>query len=135
MENHEFDFAAEPKLKAALKEFRASALAATERPEAFWAEQCRSVMARVARVRKASFLRPALAWGVAAVLVLVAVGLWVEGPSALPAPDFAVGYDDDLLSDVGRLTDTQAPLALEPALVLADEIEAGIRSGAEKATR
>jgi hypothetical protein len=135
MKKNGFDFAGERQFESDLKEFRASALTGAERPGAFWAEQRRSVMARVGQAQKASPFKPAFAWGMAVVIVLAVVGSWMEGPRALPAPDFAAGYDDDLLSDVKRLTDTQTPLALLPALALVDEIEAGLRPETSKPLR
>lgn len=126
MENDGLEIAGDSRLRSDLEEFRAAARAAAERPEAFWAGQRRSVMARVGLPPKTGRLRPAMAWGVAAAVVLAAVGLWMDGPRALPAPDFAAGYDDDLLGEVERLTDVDAPIAFEPAMMLAGEIEAGI---------
>jgi len=135
MKKNGFDFAGERQFESDLEEFHASALTGTERPEAFWAEQRRLVMARVGQAQTAFPFKPALAWGMAAVIVLAAVGSWMEGPRALPAPDFAAGYDDDLLGDVKRLTDTQMPLALQPAMVLVDEIKAGLRAETGKPLR
>lgn len=135
MKKNGFDFAGDRRFKSDIEEFRASALAGADRPEIFWAEQRRLVMARVGQARKASPFKPALVWAVAAVILLAAVGLWMERPRALPAPDFAAGYDDDLLADVERLTDMQTPLALQPAMELVDEIKAGLRPGAGKPLR
>ncbi|MBZ5496076.1 MAG: hypothetical protein LAP85_06705 [Acidobacteriia bacterium] len=120
--NHEGDV----QLEDALKEFRASAFASVERPESFWTAQLKAVLERMEQHRKVVPWRPLLTWGTAAVIVVAVAGIWLLSPRALPAPDFAAGYDQDLLVDVERLTDSQMPLALEPAMILADEIKAGI---------
>lgn len=111
-------------LEAALQEFRASALAATRRPESFWAAQCRAVLDRVGPRRTCS-RKFALAWVVAAALVVIVAGVLLRQPQSLPAPDFAAGYDQDLLIDVEQMIDFEEPLALDPAMLIAEEIEAG----------
>lgn len=113
-------------LEKSLKEFRASALAAVERPESFWTAQRRAVLERMGRPRKTLAWRPALVWGTALAFILVVAAIWLDGPRALPAPDFAAGYDQDLLLEVERLTEAQTSLALEPAQLLAREIAEGI---------
>ena len=121
-----FNFERDVRLKDALNEFRSSARASAERPEAFWADQRLKVLDRAQERRKPISFRPVLAWCTTVVLVLVVVTFWLESPRALPAPDFAAGYDQDLLADVESLTNRPVTLALEPALILADEIAAGI---------
>ncbi len=113
-------------LQAALKEFRASALAAADRPDAFWEAQRNAVLSEVKKPRIGISWRPA-AWATAAVVVAVVAGIWLDGPRAAPVPDFAAGFDQDLLSEVDRLTRSEMPSALEPAMLIAGEIEAGIR--------
>ncbi|MBP1596831.1 MAG: hypothetical protein H6Q05_2208 [Acidobacteria bacterium] len=117
MRTGEMDVTKDPQFESALEEFRDAARIAAEMPEAFWAEQRRAVMARVAQSRASISGKRILAWATAAVLVAAALAIWVEGPRALPAPDFAAGYDDSLLRDIERLTATDMPLALEPASV------------------
>lgn len=129
------DFDNEKQLDAALKEFRASACAGLQRPEDFWEKQRRAVMAQIVHRPQASPFKPLLVWGIAVAVVLIAFGLWVEGPRTLPAPDFAAGYDQDLLGDVESLTNAEAPLALGPAFILADEIKTGAAQLEKQATR
>ena len=112
------------KLRATLEEFRGSARAAANRPDAFWQAQRSAVLSRVNQPRKAVSRKPAV-WAAAAVVVAVVAGIWRDGPRTAPAPDFAAGYDPELLIDVENLTRTEVPLALEPAMLLVGEIEAG----------
>ncbi len=108
---------------AALREWRAAALAATQIPESFWTAQRKRILDRAGR--HASSWRPALPWAVAAAVVTIIIGVWLEEPRSIPAPDIAAGYDQDLLMDVERLTNVEVPLALDPAMLIADEIAAG----------
>ncbi len=126
MKNDDTNFEEEPQLKSALREFRSAAHLMAERSEVFWADQRSAVMRRISQRHTGFSFRPALVWGSAAVLVLMVIGIYVEVPRALPAPDFAAGYDQDLLIDVERLTGAEVPIALDPAFLLADEIKAGI---------
>jgi hypothetical protein len=126
MKSDDIDFEEDAQSKSALREFRDAAHRMTERSEGFWADQRFAVMEKISQRRKGLSFRPILVWGGAVVLVLMVIGIWIEVPRALPAPDFAAGYDQDLLSDVERLTVAQAPIALEPAFLLAAEIRAGI---------
>jgi hypothetical protein len=121
----EEDFAQEQDLAEALKEYRAAAWEQTERSDSFWEDQRRKVMAGINRRKPLLGFKPALVWGLAAAVVLVVIGLRIEGPQALPAPDFAGGYDQDLLGDVERLIRAPMPSALEPAMILVNDIHAG----------
>jgi len=109
----------------ALSELHRAALAATERPESFWAAQRNAVLAR-AGARRVSPWKPVWAWVAAAVLMAVISSLWLEMPRGMPAPDFAAGDDQELLYDVEQLINARLPLALDPAMMLADEIAAGV---------
>ena len=113
-------------LQAALEAFRISALAAADRPAAFWDAQRKAVLSKVKHMRRAIPWRPAV-WAAAAAVVMVVTVVWLDGPRAAPAPDFAAGYDQELLIDVERLTGSELPSVLEPAMALAGEIEAGNR--------
>ena len=123
MKSEQVDVNDEAVLAGALKEFRTAARAATAHEEEFWERQRRSVLAHAGERRHSFRLRPALAWIFAAVVVLIAINLRVEGPRALPAPDLAGGFDQDLLGDVTRLIDEDTPSALSPALLFVAEID------------
>jgi hypothetical protein len=121
-------------LQAALEQFRASALAAVDRPDAFWDAQRRAVLCKVEQPRKGISWKPAV-WATTVMVVALVAGIWLDGPRAAPAPDFAAGYDQDLLMDVERLTSSEMPLALEPAMLLAGEIEKGTRRATPAGTK
>ncbi len=109
-------------LERVFNEFRGSVMADVERPEAFWASQRVAVLDRTAGGRRAFAWRPIVVWSATIVILATAASLWFGRSRALPAPDFAAGYDQDLLLDVQRLTEVETSLALQPAQVLADEI-------------
>ena len=108
----------------ALSELRSAALAASRRPESFWSAQRNAVLAR-AGVQRGLPWKPGWAWVAAAALVVIVSSVWLEMPRGMPAPDFAAGDDQELLYDVEQLIKTHVPLALEPAMLIADEIAAG----------
>ena len=123
MKPEEIDLERVPALKRELLEYRRSGLAAAERPEEFWERQRRAVMDKVAAPPKRSYFKAAMAWSAVIAAVLLFISLWVESPKASPVPDFAGGYDQDLLCDVERLTADEAPVALQPAYILVTEIQ------------
>ncbi len=139
MKPEEMDFEMEQDLADALKEYRAATWAETDRNESFWENQRREVMAGVGRRKPVPRFKSVLVWSLAAAIVLIVISLRMEGPQALPAPDFAGGYDQDLLSDVERLIRAPMPSALEPAMILVNDIDAGARTsqntGAPKSRR
>ncbi len=100
-------------LTSCLRRIAASAVSA--RPDRFWTEQRLSILSRIPQ-RRSGVARPVLIWVTAALLAVIAIGIWVDTPRAVPPPDFAAGYDADLLSDVQRLVEAEVPLALEPAI-------------------
>lgn len=109
----------------ALGEFHSSILAATARPESYWAAQRDAVLTRIGRPRGLFAGKPVLVLGAALAMLLTIVGIWFGTSRPLPKPDIAAGYDQDLLLDVERLTEAQTSLALEPAQLLVGEIAEG----------
>jgi len=55
--------------------------------------------------------------------VILGFGIFLLRVPAQPVPDYAGGYDQDLLVDVEQAVDRELPSALEPALLLYDEIK------------
>jgi hypothetical protein len=109
-----------------LVSFRDWARAATDRPEDFWERQRLGVHARLT---KGKMNRRWLgAWASAAIIavVIVALGLLLSTkPQQQPIPDLAAGYDQDLLVDIERSLRRPVPAALEPAMLLAQEVISG----------
>ena len=103
-------------LQAAILAVRRSALAAAERPEAFWQRQRALISARVSLQR---FVERRLVWAMAlAVVALAATTLLRQAPPRIAATD----PDQALLMDVERSVDSGVPEALAPAALLTQEI-------------
>ncbi len=108
-------------MESALSGFRLFAREAVNRPENFWEQQRRSVEERLHEDRaRRGYNR--MAWVSAAALVLLALALFT--PRGEPvAPDIPAGQDQELLIGVERSLDRNVPQALEPGLLLTQEIQ------------
>ncbi len=108
-------------LESALAGFRALARETSDRPEHFWQRQRLAVRERLQEApRRRRY--GSLAWVSAAALVLLT--LVVFAPHSEPVvPDIAAGQDQDLLVGIERSLDRNLPQALEPGLVLTQEME------------
>jgi hypothetical protein len=111
----------------ALAGYARESRAAAERPDSFWAWQHGAILARLAvgtvRTRR-------LAWtSVTALLILAAVAM----NQGTPGGNAAQGYDPDheLLVDVERTVRREVPAALEPAALLAAEMDRAARKNLE----
>jgi hypothetical protein len=113
--------ASDAAFRAALDDFRRETLAAAQRPDGFWNTQHAAIMERT-RSRQPVW-RIGLSWALATALVLFGFGLFLFRVPAQPIPDYAGGYDQDLLIDVEQALHREIPSALEPALLLSEEIE------------
>ena len=107
--------------KEGIQALRDSLRAAAEKPNAFWTRQSAAISQSLRHPAPASWLRPALLWAPASIIVLACLLLF-NGKSELPAPDFAVGADQTLLVDVERALYRDCPEALAPAATLVQEI-------------
>jgi hypothetical protein len=87
--------------------------------EARIVEKLRSRPSRRARW---PFWRPAVWIPVAVALVLIVMTMLFSERPKPPMPDFAAGYDQDLLVGVGRMINQNVPAALEPAALITKEI-------------
>ena len=125
MKPEEWEQGVDQNMARVLKEYGTAARDAAERDDGFWERQRLAVMTGVGRQQPVFRSRHALAWGAAAVIILIVIGLRIEVPEALPVPDIAGGYDQDLLADVDRILCAPTSLALEPALLLARDISTG----------
>jgi hypothetical protein len=108
---------------AAVEEFRIALDSAANRPEGFWNHQRASVISRTDGRPPRPLWRMALVWSVTIVFVVIVVGIVLDRPQAAPAPDLAVGYDQELLVDVERSLDREVPEPLEAAFLLTAEIK------------
>ena len=115
------------RMRAALREFAASARMAGERPEGFWTRQCQAIAARLGESGTPS---RGLQWAVSlAAVVLLALTLVPRTP-----PRVEQDPDDALLRDVQRSLRRQVPQALEPAALLAQELDRAAQNAEKKAT-
>jgi hypothetical protein len=100
------------------------ARAATEHPDAFWERQHAQIKKRIEAVQQRSSARTATAWAGAFAVVLLATFLLRSSPA--PRPSKAQGDpDQELLVAVEQSVQSGVPQALEPAALLADEINSG----------
>jgi hypothetical protein len=100
--------------------------AATEHPDAFWERQQADIKKRIDALQQRSSMRTATAWASAFAVVLLATFLLRSSPA--PRPSSAQSDpDQELLVAVEQSVQRGIPLALEPAALLADEINSGSR--------
>jgi hypothetical protein len=101
---------------------------AGERPDGFWRMQRAAIQERIQGSEQRASLR--LAWAGSVALVAVAVGLLTQTPAPASA---AANYDPDhdLLVGVEQAVRRPVPQALEPAQLLAQELERSVEA-AEK---
>ncbi|HTY62874.1 MAG TPA: hypothetical protein VMG30_11545 [Acidobacteriota bacterium] len=102
--------------------FRDSLRTAAERPEAFWTSQRAAITENLRRAAPTLRMKSALIWVPVSVAALVCFFLFMEKPG-VPAPDFAVGADQNLLIDVEQALYRDCPEALAPAAALVQEIK------------
>ncbi len=118
------------RLESALAGFRQIAHEASDRPEHFWERQRLAVMGRLNTERSGRGYNR-MAWVSAAVLVLLAIALFT--PRGEPVvPDIPAGQDQELLIGVERSLDRNIPEALEPGLLLTQEIQKAATQPASK---
>ncbi len=116
--------------KASSKEFDGSEGALTawanavradaERSPGFWLAQRAAIVGRLQGSARGASLR--LAWAASLALIIIATSLLIQAP-APAASAAAYDPDHDLLVGVERAVRRPVPQALEPARLLAQEIE------------
>jgi hypothetical protein len=111
-------------LQDVLQSIRNSRHAAAERPELYWKKQHEAIMTKLNASAPAPQYRFAYLWIPAAAVVLLLLFFSPQSGKA-PPPDFAAGYDQDLLVDVERALSRDCPIALNPAALLTREVEQG----------
>jgi hypothetical protein len=96
---------------------------AVRSPE-FWDRQRTAVLSKIPALQVQPGSRnPAWAWAVAAAVLAIAVLMLDSGPRIGPTQQAEVDSDSELLFKIERAMQTGGPSALEPAALLADEIE------------
>jgi hypothetical protein len=111
-------------LQRTLSALPAWARAAAERPDAFWELQQAEIRKRISAVPKRSPARTITGWAGAFAVVLLAIFLLNDGP-APPSSRAQSDLDQELLVAVEQSVQSGVPQALEPAAMLADEIDSG----------
>ncbi len=106
--------------REALDDFRRETHSAAQRPDGFWSVQHAAIMDRI-RPQQPVW-RIGLSWALATALVFFGFGLFLFRVPAQPMPDYAGGYDQDLLIGVEQALHRDVPSPLEPALLLSEEI-------------
>jgi hypothetical protein len=100
------------------------ARAAAEKPDAFWDRQQAEIKKRIDAVQQRSSMRTATAWAGAFAVVLLATFLLRSSPAPRPS-NAQADPDQELLVAVEQSVQSGVPQALEPAALLADEINGG----------
>jgi hypothetical protein len=109
-------------LRRTLDDLPAWTQAATQHDEEYWEDQRRAIWSRISSAEsRSSRPIPVLAWALAAAMIAIS-GWMVQRPLALPTQDVRVDPDHELLMEVERVVQTDGPLALEPAALLAEEM-------------
>jgi len=111
------------RLEDALAGFRALAQEAVERPEYFWDRQRLAILDRLKAPHATRRYRAVWIWATAAALVIVLVLIFNPNHSKSIVPDFAAGHDQELLVDVERSLNRELPRALQPAVILTQELD------------
>jgi hypothetical protein len=97
------------------------ARAASDHPNAFWERQQAEIRKRIAGAPQRSSLQTVTAWASAFAMVLLAILLLSNSPA--PRPSVAQNDpDQELLVAVEETVQSGVPQALEPAAMLAEEI-------------
>lgn len=108
-------------LRPALEALPAWARTAAARPDAFWERQQVDIRKRIARLPRRSSTQAATAWAGALAMLLLAIFLLSDSPA--PRPSSAQNDpDQELLIAVEQTVQSGVPYALEPAAMLAEEI-------------
>ena len=118
------------RLESALTGFRRVAREASDRPEHFWERQRLAVKERLNAERPGRGYNR-MAWVSAAVLVLLAIVLFTPRGEPIVS-DIPAGQDQELLIGIERSLDREIPQALEPGLLLTQEIQKASDQSAPK---
>lgn len=110
-----------------LRKFGELARTAADKPDAFWAGQRARIAARLNPGVWVSGRRQVLIWAPAAIVIMLSL-FWFAPESKVPNPDFAAGYDQNLLIEIEQALKQNSPEALAPAGLITREIEVAAKS-------
>jgi hypothetical protein len=117
-------------IEQALSQWRESAAERAERPDWFWSRQHARAMSRIHEGRSVHL--PKLAWASLAATIAIAVSLIMPsrpGKQVQPQPrQEAQLSDHDLMVAIERSMDAGVPSSLEPASLLADEMNQALET-------
>ena len=116
---HNFDQNA-ARADAEIAKFAEAVRAEAERPPSFWLAQRAAIAGRIQGSERTASLR--LAWAASLALVVIATSMLTQSPTPTLSVT-AYDPDHDLLVGVERAVRRPVPQALEPARLLAQEIE------------
>ncbi len=115
--------ASEPdRIEALLRGLPEWASLATQQPEPFWDRQRLLVQRQIAEMPERKPRLARLAWAAAFVLILIATFVLRTG-SRIPVAPTSFASDRDLLVQVEQALDGDVPQALQPASLIANEID------------
>jgi hypothetical protein len=127
--------AAQARASQTFADFAAWSRAVTQLPDDFWRRQRDQIAARMnKRDHGLAAAAPKLAWGVTAAIGVVALILLMRPappPAVVQTPSFS---DHDLLVSVERTINSDVPASLEPAALLAVEMENSFHAGTAKSS-
>jgi hypothetical protein len=110
------------RFESALTGFQEFVRGASERPESFWERQRLAVRARLRPARPSPGLRTV--WTLASATTLLVLALiFVPKHNQPVRADFAAGDDQELLVGIERLLNRDAPQALQPVLIITEQLE------------
>src|SRR4051794_16811177 len=118
-------------IQQALDRWRDSAAAKSERPEWFWRRQHARVMSEINAQRSAGV--PKLAWASIAATIAIAIALLLPTPphkqvQQAKAQQEVQMSDRDLMLAVERTLNAGTPSSLEPASLLAEEMNEALQT-------
>ncbi len=116
-------------LERTLYEFGEATRSTAERPDEFWRRQRAAIWSRVLAEGRRAVSRTIAAWaGVAALILLGATLLASGAPPAVTPTLVQTDADHELLLAVEHDVQSEVPDALQPAALLAQEMNDGMRS-------
>lgn len=106
------------RVRRVLEELPALTHIVTQNTDAFWDQQRTAIWAKIDSIEPRRF--PVLAWASATAVLVIATVLFSVAPTV--PPQAQADSDHELMIQLERTLQTEVPVALEPAAMLAREI-------------